>query len=389
MRAAGHGQFAMVLAEPDPKIVRIRSGRLVTEISRRTKLGCSISGWHKAFKYQGMRQLLVRSDQIIQTDPNGLLTIDTTVKMDTSHERRRNRERLYTNLALAFIGSSKGAVRFDKETERYLIDVLTRITASYQLVFEDDQTTPKELAQYLSFADDFGLAKSDVEAMESIEPLLLRDEQGGYGWTSFSYDVRFAEEGLKALLAEGLPSTTLRRCVRRLVLANYLRRGGEHWKSTGWCYWTEAIRELWRKDPLSFATATSPKEFKPIAPSPFAELEAPPKVVLYPKGQQLLNVLYRIEGNLVDAFADLHDLIQSGVSLAPREYEQALSKFGSLLHRYDTFDMADNSFFALLDAWIAASGKEAVRASSLTIKGKAGDKETTKMLFAPARDARG
>src|SRR5690606_41909449 len=47
-----------------------------------------------------------------------------------------------------------GALEFDAKNQAYLIDAIRGMSSRYQLVFDDESTTPAELAQYLSFADD-------------------------------------------------------------------------------------------------------------------------------------------------------------------------------------------------------------------------------------------
>ena len=102
------------------------------------------------------------------------------------------------------------------------------MAARYNLVLDDESTTQRELAQYLSFADDFGLTASDKATEAALVPLLPTDANGNYGAVSINYDVRFTEEGLRSLFGTAFTSSDevfLRRIMRLIVLANYIGKG--------------------------------------------------------------------------------------------------------------------------------------------------------------------
>ena len=285
-------------------------------------------GWHTNWHYQGLDRLIIESEQRIQAEAGGQLTINTTMDLQKERERKRNGERVYTNFLLRFMGESRGKLEFDKDNQAYLIDVITRMGARYNLVFQDPSTTAQELHQYLSFADDFGLATSDEAAEAALTPLLPTDAQGNFGEVSIFYDVRFTEEGLRSLFTAPFTQDderNLRRVMRLIVLANYLNEG-PFMARRGWCYWTPGIQSIWLTEGANF-TNHSNLEFKPIAPSPLRNLAAPLSVTLDRTGLLQLDTLYRIEESMVKGFRNLSNILQSPGKLSPSRSRKSARRF--------------------------------------------------------------
>ncbi|HEY0728247.1 MAG TPA: hypothetical protein VGD38_09275, partial [Pyrinomonadaceae bacterium] len=383
MKKAGGGDFAEVLAAYGTGAVKLNKGVLSHKVTRQTKFSVNITGWHLGWNYQGLDRLITEAEQRIIPDANGQLSIITTFDMQKERERKRNGERVYTNLLLRFIGESHGVLDFDKANQVYLVDAITRMSSKYTLVFQDPSTTEHELAQYLSFADDFGLAASDDAALQILEPLLPTDAQGNFGETSITYDVRFTEEGLRSLFTQpfGLSEEMhLRRTMRLIVLANYLNKGATL-TTRAWCYWTPGIQELWAKGQADF-TNHSARVFSPIAPSPLKNLAAPAKATLSQTELKQLSTLYFIEESVVKGMRKLATLIQSKQKLSPRDFEKAMGDFGSALKSYDNFDEGDNTIFAIFDKLIVRYANGQHRNSSLELKSTLNGRTVTKMLVA-------
>ncbi|HWS98947.1 MAG TPA: hypothetical protein VN256_01650 [Pyrinomonadaceae bacterium] len=385
MQKAGQGDFADVLAAYDSGSVKLNEGVLSHKVTKESSLSVNIVGWHLGWNYQALDRLIVEAEQRI-VPQEGQLTVITNMSMQKERERKRNGERVYTNLLLRFIGESRGVLDFDKSNQTYLVDAITHFAGSYELVFQDPSTTPNELAQYLSFADDFGLASSDQAAVDAITPFLPTDAQGNYGATSVTYDVRFTENGLQSLFTKPfgpMDEVFLRRTMRLLVLASYVNEGAAL-ADRAWCYWTPQAHAEWAVlGPATFANATA-RAFGPPPPSPFKNLEAPKKRITLPKVQLgQLSTLISIENSLVEGMRKLSGLVQSQQKLSPRDFEKALDDFGSALTEYDNIDKGENTVFALFDRLIKRdSAGQPYRNSSLEIKSEAAGKEVTKMLVA-------
>ena len=389
LRAAAHGDFATVLSAVPSGMVQLRDGVLTNKLQEQSKLSVNAVGWHTEWVYDALDQLIVESEQRVFAEAGNQLTLLTTIEMqrtkDVRRGRERARERVYTNLVLRFLGESSGALRFDAQDKRYLIEAITGMASRYQLLFDDQSTTPAELAQYLSFADDFGLAPSDVAAEAALAPLLPRDPQGNLGSVTISYDVRFTEAGLKALLQRPVlasESGRIRRMMRLMVLANFV--GSPELAGRAWVYWTPSAYEMWKEKGGGFANVA--RTFRNIAPSPLRNLQAARSVTLDTFNLRQLETLYRIEERVVRAFTRLSELLTGQDGVSPVAYEKALADFGSALKEFDSIDEGDNTIFAVFDHLIQSalppgSGTHH-RSSSLTLTSVVGGVTTTRVLFA-------
>ncbi len=384
MKFAGHGDFAEVLAAYDTGAVKLHEGVLTHKVTKQSKFSVNIIGWHLGWNYQGLDRVITQAEQRISADANGRLTIISAFDLQKERERIRNGERVYTNLLLRFIGESKGKVQFDRSNQTYLVDAITGMTARYNLMIDDPSTTQQELARYLSFADDFGLATSDEAAEAALIPLLPTDAQGNFGETSVKYEVRFTEEGLRSLFTTPFTLSDelfLRRVMRLIVLANSLNKGATR-VARAWCYWTPGIQVLWAQGQAAFTNHASTREFSPIAPSPLKNLTAPSKAALIPSELHQLHTLYSIEESMIKGIRNLSKIVQSPGQFSPRDFEKKMENFGDALKLYDNFDGGENTVFALFDKLIHRDSTGArQRNSSLTLTSRLDGQKATKMLF--------
>ena len=379
MAAAGRGDFSEVLANYDPTIVRLNSGTLTNSLTKQTTISVGIKGWHLNWNYESITTMIVDAVQRISTDNLGNLIIDTTFDLKDSHQKTRNGERINTNLVLSFIGQSKGKVNFDKATQRYLVDSVTDITARYDLGFNDPDTTQQELAQYLSFADDFGLAASDTAAVNQLQPILATDANGRFGNVTVNYDVRFTPDGLKSLFGNAFSTTDsafLQQTARYIVLMNSLSQRAL--APRAWCYWSKQPYDIWMSIDNQF-DKVSQRTFD-IDPSPIANVTAPSSITLESTELTQLVVLYSIERSLIRGIVALSNLVRSSQSFSPVEFENQLSDFGAALNDYDSYAIGQNATFALLDRMVQRAGGK--RNSSLTLTATVNGQTTTKMLIA-------
>jgi hypothetical protein len=392
MKAVGCGNLSAVMEKYNPDAVLIHDGVLTHDVTRKTTVAFNIAGWHKDFKYQDIRQLVTHSEQHFSTGENGMLTIVTDIDLKLSDDKTRQKERVYTNMVLGFVGASSGAAAYDKATKSYLLDSITKMSGKYQLLLEDNNTTPEELREYLSYAVTFGIKETVAETWDAITPNLPIDGHGNYGNTSVDYQVRFTEEGLNSLFTGPMKEEQIRNVIRGLTLLNYINTDKGWLHRRGWVYWTSWVYKIWKKNPADFPEiAKTYSPFSPIDPPPVVpingrlveSLQAPRQVNMTETELFFINTLYNIENNIVKGLVDLRETLQHETGLSPLEYQKQLGKLGKALQSYDKVDACVNTFFAVFDALIKASGKPAVRDSGLTLKSQIDGqaKPITRMLL--------
>jgi hypothetical protein len=390
MREAGHGNFENVLAAFDREFVVIRKGAILARTMRESRVSINLLGWARKWRYEGLDRLITQAEQRIQSDGNGQLTAITDVELKSERERKRQGERVYTNLLLRFVGESHGKLDFDPANRMYLIDAIKRSSARYKLVLDDPATRPDELMRYLVFASEFGLADSGQEAFERMKELLPTDANGNFGRVSLAYDVRFTEKSLQALVHEGFYAggkfkpeieAALRRTMRLIVLLNYTQLRDVGFPEIGWAYWTPGVHAKWREQGENFIPKLSSRELSPIALSPAGHLKAPNKVLLRPFDFRILDSLYKTENSLLNGMARLSSVLrETPGKLSPKAFEEALADFGRALTLFDDLDRGDNTLFALFDRLIRMAGGEG-RNSSLTLTATLDGREVTETLI--------
>jgi hypothetical protein len=388
MREVGLGDFGGVLAEFNRDFVKLNEGTLLHRLTRESKVTFNIFGWHRNWRYQGFDRVIVNADQRIQADDAGQLIVTTNLDLEKERERKRNGERVYTNLLLRFIGESHDKIEFDASSRMYLIDAITRISARYKLVLDDQETDPEELNKYLAFAVEFGLAASGQEAFDKFKTLLPTDEHGNFGKVSLSYNVRFTEESLRPLFHPGFYEhgkfkqdieEKLRRTMRLLTLINYQRKG-LHLENISWAYWTPAVYKLRQEQGGAFVP-DSDREISQIHPSPLAHLKPPEKITLKREHFIVLGTLYNIEDSMIEGMERLATLVSGNGRLKPRDFENALGQFGDALKGFDDLDEGDNTVFAIIDRLTFMAGAKE-RNSSLTLTVNFNGQEIKHLLVA-------
>jgi hypothetical protein len=376
LRAAAHGDCRALLESLPSEHVRLSRGRLTHRLTRTRTVGVNIVGWHAGWRYRGMERAILRADQQI-ADAGGGVTVHTTVDLTRDKDRRRAQERVATNFMMRFIGESHGAVQPDSDTLEYLIDTLTNMAATYDLSFQDDSTNLSELGYYLGFARDFGLAESvRTDAVAALLPLKGPDD---FGPMTVTYEVRYQSAGLRKLFAQPLDEAAIRRTIRKVTLASYVRAGGNLGR-LGWAYWSSTTRKFFETSQTKSFASMSAKEFF-VADSPFTGLPAPRYVVLQGTQLETLHTMYLIEDAFVRGLVALEALIDSGRKASPRELEDRLGDIATALRLLDSFGESVNTVFAVFDA-LLTEVRGADRASSLKIQSEAAGKTVTKVFLA-------
>jgi hypothetical protein len=301
---------------------------------------------------------------------------------------------MHMNFLLRALGESAKVVKSDSRNLAYLIETLSSLTARYELAFTDDDTSDMELEDYLGFAADLGLDAKGATVAE-LRRLLPRAPNGGFGKVEASYDVRFGEAALEALLAveelSALAEMRIRDAMRLIVLSNYLKSQEQH--DVAFSYATPAVFERFRREGFAAFTNHSQREFSVRLPVAIA---APSRVVLDKFELTVLSTLYNIENSMIDAIKDLYGLLR-GPAIDAEKFEKSLGRFGDALQLFDKFDQATNkrgigtaSIFAMFDMLVRlAAGPVSSTTALLRLKSRVGEKDVEKIFLsdAPQRPA--
>jgi hypothetical protein len=380
LQAAGRGDLQQVLSSYRPDVVRLNQGNLTHGVTKSSSLSVNIFGWHDGWHYMGLDKVITETDQQIVTGSNGGLNVYTTLELDKQRVRQLQDQKTMANLVVRFIGETHGALQPDRKNQQFLIDAITGGSVTYSLSFSDTKTPRKSLEYFLSFADSFGLVAQGA-SLDKLLPLLPRPnpEKDDFGPMEVNYEVRYTDLGLRRLMSAPLVEANVRRNLRTIVLASYLRDPGL--TSLGWCYWTQGVYDLWKKGQAVFTNRISPVAFSPIAASPFAQFPAPSGANLQPEQLHVLSTLFFIEDNLVAGLTSLDSMIHT-THISPSEFERNLGKLGSAFEEMDDFDQAVNGLFCFFDQMVRAQTPAAeARLSSLTIKSKVGNQDVSKVFL--------
>ncbi|MEP7365582.1 MAG: hypothetical protein ABI972_20190 [Acidobacteriota bacterium] len=386
MKAAGRGDFRDILASVQPGVVTLNDGVFSHKVTRTSAFSVNIVGWHLNWNYSGFDKVVTEVEQRMKTDSSGAITVFTTFEMQKEKERKRNAERMHTLFLLRFLGESTGAVASDPKRLEFFVDVIKSSTATYELTFTDDRTEPEELEDYLSFARDFGLDAAGA-TIEQLSPLLPTSDRKDFGAVTAAYEVGFTEEGLDAIFRTGIDEDTIRATMRKLLLANYLKKGEGKLTDIAWCYVTQEVHDFKRKQDKSAEGrfATLPRLEISRAASPIAGIHPPSGRINLNSNAEvfLLNGLIEIENKLVEALLELNSLVAKKGGIEPAKFEKKLASLGDALKLYDSRDEGDNTVFAIFDQLIQSAGLNSVRKCTLSLNSKVGDKDVTKVFVLP------
>lgn len=387
LSAAGKGDFEKILSVEDPGLVKLREGVLTHRTRRESAFRVNIVGWHLNYNYEGFDRVITETEQRLVPSDQGI-TIFTTATLNVERERKRNDEEMHINFLLRALGESAKVIKSDSRNLGYLIETLSSLTARYELSFTDQDTSEGELRDYLAFAKDLGLDKKGA-TLDDLRPLLPRAANGGFGDVSTSYDVRFGSKAIDALLSmtelSEANEAAVRRAMRRMVLANYLKNEGMH--DIAFAYASPAHFKRFMQVGFAAFIPPSPREV-PIAIE-IAGIAAPAKVTLSTQEFQVLVTLYNIENSMIKAIQDLVKILGGKKAIKPDDFAKKLDEFGDALKNFDKFDQASRenevgstTIFAMFDMLVrlASQGDSAV-AATLTLRSQAGGKDVEKVFL--------
>lgn len=392
LRQAGRGDFEEALTTTDADVVRVQEGVFTHRTSRQAPFHVNIVGWHLNYQYEGFDRVITETEQRLVPSAYGI-TVYTTASLELERRHKRRDETVHVNFLLRALGESAGVLKSRPADRAYVVDALRALSARYQLSFTDEDTSAMELADYLAFAQDLGLGPQGA-TLEHLAPLLPRAGNGGFGAITTSYDVRFGQAALDALLSVTSisPSAekTIRQSLRQIVLANYLKSAEMH--DVAFAYATPGVFDVFREEGAARFTARSQRTVAvAVAGAPIA---APASVVLDRMELHVLATLYNIENALLASMKDLYKVL-GGKKIDLVKFEQALSGFGDAMKLFDDFDQTSrkdgvgtNTLFAVFDRLVRLASKgtstSGATMAALRLTSRVGNRTVEKLFLSDA-----
>jgi predicted nucleotidyltransferase len=269
---------------------------------------------------------------------------------------------------LRLIGETQGSIEtppaFDKKSQKYLMDTVTSMSASYQLTLENKKATKQRLADFLGFAKQFDLSDATVDA---VLPFMETETSGGkvdFGDVAANYRVQFVDQAIVRIFGVTTPESTVRNVMRLVTVGSLVTDEGL--ADIGWAYFTQAVFDTWRSEGAQFTNVVTSRQF-PVDPSPFSSIPSPGTVVLNRPQISILANFFRNEDSLVAAVMGLQTLVQSSTKLDPSAFASKMKAFGDSFSLIDK-GMRTNAMFSVFDKLIALTQSPAeARGSSLNL----------------------
>lgn len=361
------GDFTGVLEAPITNNYRVMGGTLLDQLTRTSKVTFNIAGWHTNFNYSSVESLVLAQQQQIVSGDHGTITVFTTVDLKTEEDVQKNSQQLHANFMLRLIGETQGSIEtppaFDKKSQKYLMDTVTSMSASYQLTLDNKKATKQRLADFLGFAKQFDLTGATVDA---VLPFMETETSSGkvdFGDVAANYQVQFADQAIVRIFSVTTPESTIRNVMRLVTLGSLVTDEGL--ADIGWAYFTQAVFDAWRSEGAQFTNFT-PQQF-PVDPSPFSSIPSPGTVVLNRPQISILANFFRNEDSLVAAIMGLQTLVQSSTRLNPSAFASRMKAFADSFSLIDK-GMRTNAMFSVFDKLIALTQPSAeARGSSLKL----------------------
>lgn len=386
LRQAGRGDFEEALTTRDAEVVRLDEGVFTHRTTRRSPFNVNIVGWHRDYQYEGFDRVITETEQRLVPSDEGI-TVYSTASLALERERRRRDESVHVSFLLRALGESAGVVKSSPKDKRYVVDALRSLAIRYQLSFTDEDTSAMELNDYLAFAQELGLGAQGA-TLEHLTPLLARQENGSFGAVSASYDVRFGQKAIDALLSVKAISPAaekaVRRALRQIVLANYLKSGDMH--DVAFAYATPGVFTVFRGEGAARFTGHSSRQVAVSLDG--VAIAAPTSVRLDQMELTILATLFNIEDALIEAMKNLYKVL-GGRAIDLAKFEKALSTFGDAMKLFDDFDQTSrrdgvgtNTVFVVFDQLVRLASKgPSTTASVLHLTSRVGDRTVEKVFL--------
>jgi hypothetical protein len=362
LRDSCRGNFTGVLAAPITQDYRILGGVLLDQLTKSSKLTFNIAGWHTNFHYSSVETILTETQQRIVPGDNGVVTVFTSLSVKATEDIEKGHQELHGTFLLSALGrSSLRQGSLDPKTERYIVDTLEGMSASYDLLLKDQKAEQNRVRDLLQLAQDLKLTEA---VPEKVLPLLEKEKTGSkedFGSVSAEYHVRFADEAVKQFFLTNIDPNMIRQTMRKVTLASSIGTGLE---DLAWAYFTDAVFQAREQDPVNFINVAVSKPFD-VADSPFPSIKSPGTVTIPRLQLFTLRDFYNHEDDLVNAIQRLHQMTSQPVS--PKAFVDAMGDFAGSFG-FIAAGQRTNAIFSVFDkllAFVPTAGQ--VRASSLQL----------------------
>lgn len=373
LSSAARGDFEPVLNSTDTQLARVHNAVLRSKLTKETRFDIHIAGWQREGRYSGFDRVLLETEQRVVDSGNGGVIVFTELEFRKEKERKRQKERIYTDFLVRLLGETKSPGKFNKRTHQYLIDSLKGMSASYRILLEDDQTTAEELSYYLAFARDFGLVQAGVD-IEAVRPLLPSQTVHGresFGKVHADYRVRYSESTLERLLRvkfDAAAEALVRKVMRNIIVGSYTTSRHVHLHDIGWAYAAPATHSLFRElGPAAFTNVSGTRDLQTGGLS-VAGHTSPAMARLQRTQLLVLSTLIQVENRMLEGLKLLFTELAKTGDIDASQLGRAGQILGNALKDFDQFDEDDNTAFAIFDRLVAAvDNAPGTRLSSLEL----------------------
>jgi hypothetical protein len=375
---ASRGDFVGVLNGFQSGFVRINKDKLTEDITKSTEVQVTIWNW----KYRHLAEIIQHSEHSVEAASDGgllhIYSIDTSAKETTEKKGwDKFKETVKTNFTLSITGQTfqpEGTPATDPDGQ-FLIETLSKMSASYDLSFEDERTKPSELTQYLALADHLKLGPGSTVTVSELTTQF--PVPPGLGKVSVNYAVRYNDAAVRAAFLQydvndSVQKTQLeiyvRDTARLLISANFTGRKDNNNPALGFAYTSTNIyqkyRELGARD--NFVAEPFAIKFPAWHPRQ-GQTQSLLKIQ-----KNVLYTFYQQEDELVKALTRLFRVIGKAhaekVPVPEKELKQAARGFLDVSDKLNSSG-GPNTFFAVFDKFVqkaAAPGGE--RKSTMAIE---------------------
>ncbi|HWF05157.1 MAG TPA: hypothetical protein VHA06_15815 [Candidatus Angelobacter sp.] len=384
LHAASRGDFTGVMGMPITNDYRVMGGTLLDQLTRASKLTFNVAGWHSNFHYSSIESVILSTQQQIVAGDKGTLTVFTTIDLKDTEDIENNRQQLHATFLLRLIGETQGSINtppaFDSKSQKYLMDTVTGMSASYELVLENSKATQQRVADFLKFATQFNLTQATIA---TVLPYMDSETSGGkvdYGDVKADYEVQFTDSAIARIFTATLPESVIRNIMRSVTLAVLV--ADESLQDVGWAYATPRVYQSWKNSGGQLINPITSLQFT-VDPSPFSAPTNDGTVILKPFQISTLTSFFRNEDSVVAAFLRLQALVQSNTKLDPNAFATQMKAFSDSFSLFDK-GMRTNAIFSVFDKLIAQTQPSAsARGSSLKLTSTVAPNPTrTKVLLA-------
>jgi hypothetical protein len=384
LHAASRGDFTGVMGMPITNDYRVMGGTLLDQLTRASKLTFNVAGWHSNFHYSSIESVILSTQQQIVSGDKGTLTVFTTIDLKNSEDIENNRQQLHATFLLRLIGETQGSINtppaFDSKSQKYLMDTVTGMSASYALVLENSKATQQRVADFLKFAGQFNLTQATTA---TVLPYMDSEGSGGkvdYGDVKADYEVQFTDQAIARIFSVTTQESTIRGIMRSVTLGVLV--ADEGLQDIAWAYATPGVYQFWKNSGGAMVNPGAPLQFT-VAASPFSAPTNNGTVTLQPFQISLLTNFFRNEDSVVEAVLGLQALAQSKTKMDPNAFASRMKAFSDSFSLFDK-GMRTNAMFSVFDKLIAQTQPSAsARGSSLKLTSTVAPNPTrTKVLLA-------